>query len=223
VTGETCPQYLALTEAVYDQAGFDPARYCMAPPIRTGRDAEALWAALRQGGLDLVVTDHCPFTLAQKAGRRRTPEFRRLPGGTVQNPPEPPWSEGLPPFNRIPGGGPGIETRLPLLFHLGVNAGRLTLSQFVNVTSTAAARRFGLYPRKGSLAPGADADVVVWDPAREVELSAEGLHQNCDYTPYAGRRVRGWPEAVFSRGRPVVEGGAFTGAAGAGRYVRREA
>ncbi len=221
VTGEVCTQHLLLTEALYDQPGFEPAKYSMAPPLRSVADTEAMWAGLRDGSLDFVVTDHCPFTLAQKRGERRTPEFRRLPSGTIQNPPEPPWSEGLPSFNRIPGGAPGIETRVPLLYHFGVNAGRLSLSEFVELSSTAAARRYGLYPRKGALAPGADADLVLFDPQREVTLTAERLHQNCDYTPYEGMQVKGWPRTVISRGEVIVRDEVFIGREGRGEFLRR--
>ena len=221
VSGEVCPQHLLLTEALYDQPGFGPARVCMAPPLRASADTAALWAGLQTGALDFVVTDHCPFTVAQKRGQRRTPEFRRLPTGTAPTPPEEPWSAELPAFNRIPGGGPGIETRLPLLYHHGVNTGRLSVNQFVALTSTHVARRFGLYPRKGSLAPGADADLVLWDPRREVTISAERLHQNCDDTPYEGQRVTGWPRTVLSRGQVVVENGVFVGDSGRGQYLMR--
>jgi dihydropyrimidinase len=221
VTGEVCPQHLLLTEALYNQDGFAPAAYCMAPPLRTPDDLAAMWAGLRDGALDFVVTDHCPFTAAQKRGERRTPEFRRLPTGTVANPTEAPWSDGLPAFNRIPGGGPGLETRLPLLYHHGVNAGRLTPNQFVALTSTNIARRFGLYPRKGSLAPGADADIVLWDPRREVVLRAATLHQNCDSTPYEGQAVTGYPRTVLRRGQLVVDDGRFVGQPGTGRFLRR--
>ena len=105
----------------------------------------------------------------------------------------------------MPGGAPGIETRLPLLYHFGVNQGRLSLNQFVAAISTAAARRYGLYPLKGTVTPGADADLVLFDPAREVTITASELHQNCDYTPYEGMRVKGWPRTVLSRGKMVVE------------------
>ncbi len=221
-TGEVCTQHLVLTDALYEQPGFEPAKYGMAPPLRAAMDVEAMWVGLRQGDLSFVVTDHCPFTLAQKRGERRTPEFRRLPGGRVDMPAEAPWSEGLPAFNRIPGGAPGIETRLALLYHYGVNSGRLSLPDFVRLTSTAAAQRFGLYPRKGALAPGADADVVLFDPAREVTITAAGLHQNCDYTPYEGLRVKGWPHTTLSRGEIVVRDGQFAGRPGRGQFLRRE-
>jgi len=221
VTGEVCTQHLLLTEALYDQPGFEPAKHSMAPPLRTPADLAAMWAGLQDGSLDFVVTDHCPFTLAQKRGQRRTPEFRRLPGGTIRSEPEAPWCEGLPPFNQIPGGAPGIETRMPLVYHFGVNEGRLSLTEFVNLTSTAAAKLYRLYPRKGTIAPGADADLVLFDPGREVTISAESLHQNCDYTPYEGFRVKGWPRTVLSRGEVIVRDGEFVGKEGRGRYLKR--
>lgn len=220
-TGEVCAQHLLLTAARYDQPIAEAAKYVMAPPLRSEADTRALWGGLRDGALDFVVTDHCPFTMAQRLGRRRTPEFRKLPGGVVANPAEPAWSDELPAFNRMPGGAPGIETRVPLLFHFGVNAGKLSLNQFVNVTSTAAAKLFGLYPRKGTLAPGADADIVLFDPTREVTLTAQALHQNCDYTPYEGMGVRGWARTVLSRGKVIVENGEFIGKPGAGKYLKR--
>ena len=221
VTGEVCTQHLLLTEALYDQPGFEPAKHSMAPPLRTSADLAAMWAGLQDGSLDFVVTDNCPFTLAQKRGQRRTPEFRRLPGGTIRSEPEAPWCEGLPPFNQIPGGAPGIETRMPLVYHFGVNEGRLSLTEFVNLTSTAAAKLYRLYPRKGTIAPGADADLVLFDPGREVTISAESLHQNCDYTPYEGFRVKGWPRTVLSRGEVIVRDGEFVGKEGRGRYLKR--
>jgi dihydropyrimidinase len=168
-----------------------------------------------------VVTDHCPFTFTQKRGQRRTPEFRKLPDGLHANPPEMPWSDGDPPFNQIPGGAPGIETRMPLVYHFGVNRGRLSLEQFVNLTSTTAAKRYGLFPCKGVLAPGSDADLVLFDPRREVTIRADALHQNCDYTPYEGFKVTGWPRTVLSRGQVIVRDGAFVAAAGRGQFLRR--
>ncbi len=221
VTGEVCTQHLLLTDALCASPGFEPAKYIMAPPLRTNADTGAMWGGLENGNLDFVVTDHCPFTLAQKRGERRTPEFRRLPEGTVATPPEEPWSDGVPPFNQIPGGAPGVETRVPLLHHFGVNQGRLSLNQFVYHTSTAAAKLFGLYPRKGTIAPGSDADLVLFDPNCEVTISADALHQNCDYTPYQGMQVRGWPRSVLSRGEVIVRDGEFVGPEGRGRYLKR--
>jgi dihydropyrimidinase len=221
VTGEVCTQHLLLTDALYEQPAFEPAKYVMAPPLRAAADIEAMWEGLEYGSLDFVVTDHCPFTLAQKRGERRTPEFRRLPETTLNTPAEAPWSERFPSFNQIPGGAPGVETRLPLVYHFGVNQGRLSLNQFVNVTSTAAARLYGLYPQKGTIVPGADADLVLFDPKREVAISAATLHQNCDYTPYEGMQVKGWPRIVLSRGEVIVHDGAFVGSKGRGQYLRR--
>jgi dihydropyrimidinase len=221
VSGEVCPQHLLLTSRLYEEDGFGPAIYAMAPPLRSAADAEALWAGLRDGALDFVVTDHCPFTRAQRRGERRTPAFRRLPDGIHAAAPEARWSDGLPGFDRIPGGAAGIETRLALLHHFGVRSGRLSLNRFVDVTSTAAARRFGLYPRKGTLLPGADADLVLFDPEREVAITADALHQNCDSTPYEGLRVKGWPRTVLSRGEVIVRDGAWVGSTGRGRYLAR--
>jgi dihydropyrimidinase len=221
VTGEVCTQHMLLTDELYASPGFKPARYVMAPPLRAASDNAAMWAGLADGSLDFVVTDHCPFTLAQKGGQRRTPEFRRLPAGRVATPPEAAWSEGEPAFNQVPGGAPGVETRIPLVYHFGVNQGRLSPNQFVNLTSTAAAKLFGLYPRKGSILPGADADVVLFDPGYEVTISAAELHQNCDYTPYEGMRVAGWPRTVISRGEIIVRDGHFVGSEGRGQYLKR--
>ena len=222
VTGEVCTQHMLLTHTLYESPGFEAARVAMAPPLRTLADTQAMWEGLVDGSLDFVVTDHCPFTMAQRRGQRRTPEFRRLPAGTITAPPEAPWSESLPPFNQVPGGAPGIETRLALVYHFGVNQARLTLNRFVEVTSTAAARLFGLYPRKGTIAPGADADLVLFDPQHEVDITADALHQNCDYTPYEGMRVKGWPRTVLSRGEIIVRDGCFVGAQGRGHYLKRQ-
>jgi dihydropyrimidinase len=222
VTGEVCTQHMLLTDTLYDNPGFEPAKYVMAPPLRTARDTQAMWEGLGNGSLDFVVTDHCSFTVAQKQGQRRTPEFRRLPDGTVATPSEAPWSDGVPPFNLIPGGAPGVETRLPLIYHFGINRGRLSLNQFVDVTSTAAAKLFGLYPQKGTIAPGTDADLVLFDPNNEVIVTANALHQNCDYTPYEGMQLKGWPRTVLSRGEIIVRNGQFIGSEGRGRYLKRE-
>jgi dihydropyrimidinase len=192
---ETCPQYLLLDEAEYRRPGFEAAKFVMAPPPRTAVDRAALWAGLAAGEVDTVSTDHCPFFY-------KTQKIR-----------------GRDDFSRIPGGAPGIETRLALLYTHGVRAGRLTLERWVDVCCTAPARRFGLAPRKGTLAVGADADVVVFDPGRQVTLSYETLHQNVDYTPYKGWEVQGYPVTVLSRGEVIVRDGAFVGRAGRGRFL----
>jgi dihydropyrimidinase len=198
VYGETCPQYLCLTADAYDEPGFDGAKYVMSPPLRSAQDQGVLWDALGAGALQVVATDHCPFLLHGQKDR------------------------GLDDFSLIPNGAPGIETRLMLLHDAGVRRGRLTLNQFVDLTATQPARLFGLYPRKGTIAPGSDADLVVWDPERAVTLRAETLHMRVDYSPYEGRTVTGAPDVVIAGGDVIVEGGRFTGRAGAGRFLPRE-
>ncbi len=193
---ETCPQYLLLDEAEYSRPGFEGAKFVMSPPLRTRADREALWAGLAAGEVDTVATDHCPFFFETQKTR------------------------GLHDFSRIPGGAPGIETRLALLYTYGVRAGRLSPQRWVEVCCTEPARRFGLAPRKGTLAVGADADVVMFDPDRRATLSCQTLHHNVDYTPYEGWEVQGWPVTVLSRGEVIVRDGEFIGAAGRGRFLR---
>jgi dihydropyrimidinase len=194
--GETCPQYLVLSAELYEGPGFEGAKYVMSPPLRDRRAQERLWRALAAGELQVVATDHCSFRMDQKA-------------------------VGRDDFTKIPGGAPGIETRLSLLFDGGVRGGRFGIERFVALTASEPAKLFGLWPRKGCIAPGADADVVVWDPDRRVTLGASTLHMNVDYSPFEGRVVRGAPDLVLSRGEVVAEGGRFVGRQGAGRFVRR--
>jgi len=193
LTAETCPQYLLLTEAVY--RGPDGHLYAASPPLRQREDQEALWEGLRSGLLDLVASDHCPFTRAQKTWRGS--------------------------FLDLPYGLPGVETLLPLLHSEGVAAGRLPLTALPRLLSAAPARVHGLFPAKGSLAVGADADIVVFDPYAEWTVSADRLHMRTDFSPYEGRRVRGDVAATVSRGRVVYAGGSFRGEPGWGRFVPR--
>jgi dihydropyrimidinase len=195
---ETCPQYLLLDEKEYRRPGFEGAKFVMAPPPRTERDRNALWAGLAAGEVDTVATDHCPFFYATQKTRGRDD------------------------FSRIPGGAPGVETRLALLYIHGVRAGRLTLERWVEVCCTGPARRFGLAPRKGTLSIGADADVVIFDPEHRVTLSYKTLHQNVDYCPYEGWELQGYPRTVLSRGEVIVRDGEFVGAAGRGRFLHTE-
>jgi len=192
---ETCPQYLLLDEKEYRRPGFEGAKFVMAPPPRTAADRAALWAGLAAGEIDTVATDHCPFFYATQKTRGRDD------------------------FSRIPGGAPGIETRLTLLYTHGVRSGHLTPERWVEVCCTEPARRFGLIPRKGSLSVGADADVVIFDPARRVTLRAETLHQNVDYCPYEDWEVHGYPETVISRGEIIVRDGEFIAATGRGQFL----
>ena len=185
VVSETCPQYLMLTDACYHDAD-EAAKYVCTPPIRSEENQRALWQGLRRGSIQQVASDHAPFRFAdQKIGPSD--------------------------FTKIPNGVPGIETRLSLLYSKGVSEGRLSPNRFVQLVSTNPAKMFGLYPRKGSLAVGADADIVVMDPARTVELRHEDLHHEVDYSPYEGFEVTGVPVMTISRGRIVSENGQVQG------------
>jgi dihydropyrimidinase len=193
---ETCPQYLFLDYTNYEEAGFSGAKYVMSPPLRDAAKQDQLWRGLRGNDLQLVATDHCPFCMKEK-------------------------ELGLADFSKIPNGAPGVETRLALLYDGGVRAGRISLQRWVEICSSAPAKIFGMAGKKGTIAPGADADIVVWDPEHKQTLSARTLHMNCDYNPYEGRVVTGAAETVLSRGRVVVDKGTFTGKPGAGRFLRR--
>jgi dihydropyrimidinase len=197
VHGETCPQYLLLSEERYLEPAAEAAKVVMAPPLRHAANQEPLWRALATGSLQAVGTDHSAWPLAGYKERS------------------------LDDFRFVIQGAPGIETRLPLLFTHGVLAGRLTLNRFVDVVATAPAKLFGLYPQKGDVAIGADADLVLWDPHADWTLTVEALHGNTDYTPFEGMRVRGAPAVVLSRGRVVVRDREFVGGEGGGRFLRR--
>jgi dihydropyrimidinase len=199
--GETCPQYLVLTEEEYERPGFEGAKFVCSPPLRTAADGQALWESLAAGHLSTVGTDHCPFFYRGQKDLGR-------PDGVH------------PPFSRIPGGIPGIESRLALLYTYGVREGWLSVERWVEICSTGPARIFGLAGRKGSLVEGSDADVVVFDPERVVKLSRSLLHENCDYTPYEGVRLKGYPEMTILRGQIIAQGGEFVGER-SGRYLAR--
>ena len=197
IYGETCPQYLLLAEQEYLRPGFQGAKYVMSPPLRTAADHNALWQALGRGDLQVVSTDHCPFFYdGQK-------------------------TLGLEDYTMIPGGIPGVETRLALVHHYGVGMRRMSLQQWVATCCTNPARLFGMAPRKGDVAVGSDADLVVFDPFRRVTLQARHLHQHTDYCPYEGTEVVGFPQHTISRGEIVVEDGEFVGESGHGRFVMR--
>lgn len=200
IYAETCPQYLLLTADDLDQPGHDGAKCVCSPPPRSAADQAAIWEGLANGTFTIVSSDHSPFSFKGPKGK-----FLHGPN---------------PPFTKIPNGVPGVETRLPLLFSEGVGKGRITLQQFVALTATNPARLYGLYPRKGTIAIGADADLVLWDTEREVTIANAMLHHNVDYTPYEGIRVRGWPKMVFSRGEAVMRDGEPLGVPGRGQYLR---
>jgi dihydropyrimidinase len=195
VTGETCPQYLFLTQEAYDAPGVEGMLPVCSPPLRPAEDQAALWHALAEGHLQLVTTDHCPFTRADKA-------------------------RGIGDFSKIPGGVPSIEMRFASLYSGGVRSGRFSANRWVEICCTAPARLAG-FARKGEIAPGYDADLVIFDPERRVTLSTETLHEQVDWTPYAGLELHGWPVFTLSRGEVIVEKGEFIGEVGRGRFVRR--
>ena len=194
---ETCPQYLFLSYDNYEEPGFDGAKYVMSPPLRPKETQQRLWRGLAFNDLQVISTDHCPFCMKEQ---------KEL---------------GCDDFSKIPNGAPGIETRMSLVYDGGVRTGRISLNRFVELTSTSPAKIFGLFPRKGTIAPGSDADLVIFDPDRTVRLSAKTLHMNVDYNPYEGREVTGVTETVISRGRVIIDGGTFTGRAGSGSFLRR--
>lgn len=204
VFAETCPHYLFFDDSAYDSEDFDLARYVMSPPLRSKEAQQALWTALRTDDLQLVSTDHCPFCM--KEGHL----------GRVNQKPY-----GRHDFSKIPNGVPGVETRMATLYDGGVRTGRISLNRFVELVSTAPAKLFGLFPQKGTIAVGSDADLVLFDPGAEHVISAQTQHGNCDFTLFEGRRVTGKVKGVLLRGELIVEGDRWLGKAGSGRYVAR--
>jgi dihydropyrimidinase len=193
---ETCPQYLFLSYDNYEEPDFGGSKYVMSPPLRDRAKQDQLWRGLAFNDLQCISTDHCPFCMKEK----------RL---------------GENDFSKIPNGAPGVETRMSLVYDGGVRPGRISLNRFVELTSTSPAKIFGLFPRKGTIAPGSDADIVVFDPNRTITLGAKTLHMNCDYNPYEGRQVTGASDTVLSRGALVIEDGVFVGRKGAGSFLKR--
>lgn len=200
VFGETCPQYLVLTADDLDRTGFDGAKYVCSPPPRDTDSQAACWEGLERNVFDVFSSDHCPF-------RYEDPEGKKHP-------------DGLKTFRAIPNGIPGVETRLPILFSEGVNRGRIDLNRFVALTSTNHAKTYGLYPRKGTIAVGSDADIVLWDPQRVQTIRQENLHHGADYTPFEGITVTGWPVLTMVRGQIVCANETMT-AERTGQYLRR--
>ena len=197
VAGETCPQYLFLSIADLRRPGFEGAKYVLSPPLREAADQGALWEALAQNHLQVVSTDHCPFFYGTQ----------KLADTTD--------------FTRIPNGGPGIENRMELLYHFGVHERRITLSRWIDLMSTTPAKLFGLYPKKGTIQAGSDADIVLWDPGQCHTISASRHHMNVDYSLYEGVTVTGGADTVIARGDIIVRSGKWTGKAGRGRFVKR--
>jgi dihydropyrimidinase len=202
VFAETCPQYLFLTAADLDKPGTEGAKWMCSPPPRTKADQEALWAALRRRDLQILSSDHAPYAY-DKTGK--------LSAGPKAN------------FKQMANGLPGLTQRLPLMFDAMVSKGRGTLQDFVALNCTEPAKIYGLHPRKGSLAIGGDADIAIWDPKKSVVLSDGDVADNTRFTPYAGRRVKGWPVTVIRRGEVIAEKGACLGKPGSGVFLPRDA
>ncbi len=202
VYAETCPQYLTLTEDRYNEPGWNGAKYVMSPPLRPQESLDDLWLGLRDGDVQTVGTDHCPFNFKGQKDMAGRDDYRKIPNGA-----------------------PGIETMLMLLHTEGVMKGRITKERMVDVLSTSTARMFGL-SAKGAITAGKDADIVVFDPKRKFTITQKLLHQNVDYTPWEGWEMTGMPRVVFSRGKKVAEWAGdrmkFVGPAGGGKFVKRE-
>ncbi|HXI93812.1 MAG TPA: dihydropyrimidinase [Blastocatellia bacterium] len=193
---ETCPQYLFLDYSLYEREGFEGAKWVMTPPLREKWNQDKLWQGLQGNDLQVISTDHCPFCMKEK-------------------------ELGRDDFTKIPNGGPGVEHRMSLIYNGGVAAGKIGLNRFVELTSTSAAKLFGLFPRKGTIAVGSDADIVIFDPNEEMTLSAATHHMNVDYSAYEGMKVRGVARTVLSRGKVVIEDGKYLGKPGDGQFLKR--
>lgn len=201
IYGETCPQYVFLTQQDLDKQGMDGAMFCCSPPPRDTEAQEAIWRGLANGTFQVYSSDHAPYRFDETGKLKHGPNTH---------------------FKKIANGVPGIELRLPMLLSEGVGKGRIDIHQFVALTATNAAKLYGLFPRKGTIAIGADADFVIWDTEKEVTITYDLLHDNVGYTPYEGKRIKGWPKRVYSRGRAVVADGALTVERGSGQFLECE-
>ncbi len=198
VFAETCPQYLLLSIEDLNRPNFEGAKYVFTPPLREKWHQDKLWEGLKKNTLQVVSTDHCPFCFKEQ---------KEL---------------GRDNFAKIPNGGPGVENRLQLIHHHGVNHKRISLNRWVEIVSTTPAKMFGLYPRKGTIAVGSDADIVIWDPNKELTVSAKSHHMRVDYSMFEGFKVKGDAETVLSRGETVVDRGQWLGKAGRGLFIKRD-
>jgi len=197
---ETCPQYLFLDDSYYDQEKFEGAKYVMTPALREKWNQDELWKGLKFGDLQSIATDHCPFCFKDQK------------------------ILGIDDFSKIPNGAPGVENRMSLVFNGGVIQGRISLNKFVELTSTAAAKTFGLFPKKGTIAVGSDADIVVFDPNRKETISVNNScthHMNVDYNTYEGFEITGFTETVLSRGKIIIDKCEYVGKKGDGRFLKR--
>jgi dihydropyrimidinase len=201
IYGETCPQYLFLTRDDLEKDGMDGAMFCCSPPPRDKQSQEAIWEGLIDGSFLIFSSDHAPYKYDSSGKLAAGPN---------------------PTFDKIANGVPGLEIRMPLLFTEGVVKGRMDIHRFVEVTTTNAAKTYGLYPRMGTIAVGSDADIAIWDTEKKVTIKARDLHDNMDYTPYEGMIAQGWPTTVISRGRVVVEDNELKVEKGSGQYLKRK-
>ncbi|MGR3719915.1 MAG: dihydropyrimidinase [Paracoccus sp. (in: a-proteobacteria)] len=199
VFGETCPQYLFLTADDLNLSGFEGAKHICSPPPRDGASQQSVWRGIQDGTFQIFSSDHAPFRFDDAKGKK-------VAGDKAS-------------FTHVPNGIPGVETRLPLLFSEGVVKGKISLPRFVQLTATNPARLYGLMPRKGTIAIGADADIAIWDPEKKVTVTNDILHHDVDYTPYEGRQIVGWPQVVISRGEIVIRDGQCLGKAGRGEFL----
>jgi dihydropyrimidinase len=197
IHGETCPQYLLLNVDQYDEPDFQGARYVMSPPLRERKENDYIWRQLAAGNLQTLMTDHCSFRMSDQK------------------------TLGKDNFAKIPNGMPGVETRLPIVFSEGVRKGRISLQTMIATMCTNPARMYGMYPKKGCIAVGSDADIVLIDPRKRVTLSAETLHQHTDYCPFEGLEVTGYPVVTMSRGEVIFENDQFVGSRGRGKFIKR--
>ncbi|WP_028465911.1 dihydropyrimidinase [Nisaea denitrificans] len=202
VYGETCPQYLVLTEQDMDGLNMEGAKYVCSPPPRDKESQVACWEGIQTGVFSVFSSDHCPF-------RYDDPEGKLIPKGRTS-------------FRWVPNGIPGVQTRLPILFSEGVSKGRITLNEFVALSATNHAKTYGLYPRKGSIAVGADADIAIWDPERKVTITEALTRDGADYTPYEGMEVTGWPVITILRGAVVIDEETLVGGKGYGKHLSRD-
>jgi dihydropyrimidinase len=198
VYAETCPQYLFLGEECYDEPELGGLKYIMSPPLRSLKDQEALWQGIEDGDIDVIATDHCPFDFKKKVKMGKTD------------------------FSKCPGGIPGIELRVPLMFSEGVMKDRISLNRFVEIVASTPARIMGLYPQKGRIKPGSDGDIVIMDPNHRCAVTHGMLHENVDFTPYEGMSIQGWPVLTMVRGHIVAKDGKFVGEKGYGRFIKRK-
>jgi dihydropyrimidinase len=198
VVGETCPQYLMLTADDLDGMDWEGAKFVCSPPPRDKAAQAECWRGIENGVFELFSSDHCPF-------RYDDPQGKLTPKGRTS-------------FRHIPNGIPGVETRMPILFSEGVMKGRIDINRFVAMTSTNHAKTYGLYPQKGTIAIGADADIAIWDPAEKRTVRHADLHDGSDYSPYEGLELTGWPTTIVLGGKVMVRDGTLTGDKGDGRY-----